>query len=179
MIAAVTNTVCTAPRFGDGPGGLHLLPALQSLVTGALDDAHGVPSKLTPAQHQLVTRARGVIDQHFSDPSLSVADIANELSVSPAYLYRVFSLVGSTPRRELEQRRASAARLLLAASPARGKGTLESIARRAGFRTPRRMRAALESTESDADPSVLKSPATGDRHRRLAAGRAPGSPRRG
>jgi len=146
LVAAVTNVISVGPRFGEGPGGLQLLPALQALVAGVLTEAHETRSRLTPAQYGVLMRARAIIDQRLSDPLLSVADIADELAVSPSYLHRVFSLAGSSPRKEIEQRRVTTARLLLEASPG-GRGEIEAIARRAGFTTRRRMHTALQHHE--------------------------------
>ena len=63
LVAAVTNTVSTDPGFADGPGGLHLLPALQALVAGGLADAYGAPPRLTPTQHAVLVAARRHIDE--------------------------------------------------------------------------------------------------------------------
>ena len=144
LVAAVTNTISIDPAFADSAGGPHLLPALQALTTAVLNDAHGEPAHLTPSQNAVLTAARRYIDQHFTDPTMTATGIADGISVSPAYLYRVFALADSSPRKELQQRRAAAAQLLLDAIPVRGKGSLESIARRAGFTSTRQMHAAIQ-----------------------------------
>ncbi|MDR6867174.1 AraC-like DNA-binding protein [Microbacterium resistens] len=143
LLAAATNVTAVAPGLADGPGAPFLLDMLTAMLSAAVTDSVGVPTTLSPAQAAHFREALLLIDQHHRDSSFSVQTLLRRMSLSKSTLHSVFAAAESTPRQQLEARRASSALSELNTNPARGKQTLGEIARRSGFASIRQMQDAL------------------------------------
>jgi transcriptional regulator GlxA family with amidase domain len=114
---------------------------------------------------------RRLIGDIAADPAadLSIAAMAERLSISPRHVSRVFAReLGMSPGRYVERARVEAARMLLES----GRDGVETIARRCGFGTAESMRRAFVR-ELGVAPSAYRdrfastaSPDTGDRRGR-------------
>lgn len=112
-----------------------ILSAMQS------DDGK-VEKKRGRKSDDIAERARDIIDMRFSDPKLTISELAKELSVSEAYLRRVFTQKhGTSPRKYLDGVRADHARLLIAS----GITLPNELARLCGFSDIKYFRAFLKN----------------------------------
>ncbi|MDR6868131.1 AraC-like DNA-binding protein [Microbacterium resistens] len=143
LLATTTNVIATNQGFSRSAGSTLMLEALADLVLAAVADDTDAPTVLTTAQKSLFENAVREIDERYRDASLTVSRIAERMAVSTAYLHRVFTRAGTTPREEIESRRVAAASILLDAAPAQDRHVLESIAFQTGFSSPRRMQVAI------------------------------------
>ncbi|MDZ5146293.1 hypothetical protein [Microbacterium testaceum] len=140
VVASLTNGALEAPEaFANS---FHLGRASESLLAAAFDDARQYARvRPTTRPDQVFGEAMHVIDLSFQDPNCSAAFIAAELLVSERTLRRAFTLMGTTPRAEIERRRSTELRQL------RGQfGTSVTFAKlveMSGFKNVRQARAAL------------------------------------
>jgi AraC-like DNA-binding protein len=95
------------------------------------------------AKRRLYEQATALIGTRFSDPSLTVAAIATELSVSKAYLQRAFKDAGISPMQYLRRVRAINARAAIQAQGATRPAHLAMIAKQNGFSSASTMRAVV------------------------------------
>lgn len=140
LIANITNVLCLHDGASTRQGGRLLQEALQTLIISALIDADGQASDLTLTQDAVLQRALQFIDENHTDPTMSAAVVAQTVSVSRGYLYRLFALIGSTPRLELERRRLATAERLLDNRPRGAPVMIDEIAMNAGFSSGRQLR---------------------------------------
>lgn len=155
-LLAVTNAVLSArelpPRAQP-----YVQDAVVNLVS-ALVLAHGRSARARPSTHDIYEDAVRLIRDRAVDPSLRVDTIAAALDVSPRHLARVFRAHGTSARSVLAQRRVFLARTALTLSPHLPG---PDLARAAGFRTERSLRAALARTAPDTEVSGTCSAITG------------------
>lgn len=115
---------------------------LAEMVGGLLLSALGESEPSTPANESARDRARAVIAQSYSDPTLTSQIVAREISVSLRLLQQVFAEVQTTVSDEIRAHRVSAAEALLK-SPRYEVMSIEDIAQRAGFSSGVKMRRAF------------------------------------
>lgn len=108
-LTAMTNSLLGAPAPATAKTQRHLTLAFENLLAGVLQEAR--PSHKARPEHRdgLFMAAMGAIEDNFRDPAFTAPRLATELSVSVRTLYKVFSDMGTTPRRELERRRVTEA----------------------------------------------------------------------
>lgn len=95
------------------------------------------------AKRRLFERATALIDARYGDPSLTLANLSAELSVSGAYLQRAFRGAGTTPIRYLQRVRATNARASIEATGTADPAVVAAIASRNGFNSASIMRAVV------------------------------------
>lgn len=109
----------------DSPAALGLIDSLFSEIRNRLSPGEASPS----LDERHVERAFGVIHARFRDP-ISTRDIAEELSLSPDHLGRIFRKVtGRSVIQEIQQTRLREARLQLLEN----RETIEAVAAACGF----------------------------------------------
>jgi AraC-like DNA-binding protein len=93
--------------------------------------AHAVGGPLP--SHPQVANALRYIDEHLSDPKLSVGSIARALDIHPYYLGQLFAeQIGERMSRFIVSRRIERAKTLLA----KGKRQIKRVAHETGFANP-------------------------------------------
>ncbi|WP_146116833.1 hypothetical protein [Microbacterium sp. MYb64] len=103
-LMALTNATLRHPEAA--PASTHVGHALEHLIAGALEEA-GTLSGTADAVHRddLFTAAQGVIESRFRDPAFDVNRLARELSSTARHVHAAFRTFGTTPRRQIEERR--------------------------------------------------------------------------
>lgn len=132
--AALAASIKDAHSFADEAQGLSGLCADQ--LAGALALAFG-PVQTGNSSHcrKLYVRLRKVLEDKSHDPELEAKDVANALSISPRYLYKLLARENTTYCRELMRIRLERAQRMLA-DPRFESIAVAEIAWRSGFRDP-------------------------------------------
>ncbi|VXC30066.1 conserved hypothetical protein [Microbacterium sp. 8M] len=145
-IMALTNATLT--QSDTGPASAHIGHALEHLIAGALQEA-GTLRNSADALHRddLFTAAQTVIETHFRDPAFDVNQLARELSSTVRHVHRAFRTFGTTPRRQIQERRLAefdrlAPQIL----------TLKQAVERSGFTSVRQYARAVAS-QADTQPN--------------------------
>ena len=108
--------------------------ATMALLLGVDDTSRG---------RHLHQRAVDIMITRAGDPGLTLDEITDELRISKSQLQRVFRRAGTTPLAFLERRRILLARALLKEGRTPVSDEIDSIARRSGFSSTRRMKDAF------------------------------------
>jgi len=143
LLTTMSNVVSTRMGFGVSSGSGMLQEALASAALAAVLDATDETEDLSPSLSRILQEARDVIEKRYADDSFDVAALAATLHLSMRHLRRPFAAVGTTPAQAIEERRLAAADAVLDRTPARGRDTLEQVAKAAGFSSARHLRDAL------------------------------------
>ncbi|VXB75341.1 hypothetical protein MICRO8M_50157 [Microbacterium sp. 8M] len=146
VLAAIVNTAFQE-RIGESDLGYtawlaSIDAAMSALLNSALDDLRVVRSPAT-----LYERAVALIEQQYSDPEFTVADLAESLSVSKPWLHQAFANEGTTPKRVLQRVRVDHALRLLPPLPTPTE--IADAAAASGFATARALRRSLRAGEPD------------------------------
>ncbi|MBG9889816.1 hypothetical protein ABE10_25300 [Bacillus toyonensis] len=158
MVMSILNSETTPSH----PSFSWLKSSLTQIVLGITEQA--VPSDycLSKAEVEIYTRAQQVMTSRFSDKTLTMRDISEEVGVTPSYIQRIFRQMGRSPMGFLRDYRAAKASQILS-SDIPGPKHAESVANATGFRNVRAMRSALsayrdlaESTEKNLAESTEK-----------------------
>lgn len=104
-------------------------------VEQALRAVQELSPRLRNPQDDYVEQARSYIERRLGDPTLSIADVAEALSLSQRHLGRIFAANDTTVGQEIQERRLQRARTMLT-SPDGGTMTTAEIALRSGFTSP-------------------------------------------
>ncbi|MFD6699501.1 MULTISPECIES: helix-turn-helix domain-containing protein [unclassified Microbacterium] len=128
-----------------------VLSALIALLRGLLEQDSLLErlDEVSVSEAAVLERACTYIRLNAADSDLLITDISSAINVSPSYLFRAFSRVGSTPRRYVTEVRLARARDELAATGANNATAMRVIAERTGFSSMRSLRAALASRSPD------------------------------
>ncbi len=113
-----------------------------ALGTALLRTVAGTSTPHSPAQEDLLRRARTYAEEHLADPALNAAALARALHVSPRYLFKLFAERETTPGRWIQARRLDRARAEIAANPA---VLVSVVAARCGFADPTHFSRAFKS----------------------------------
>jgi AraC-like DNA-binding protein len=134
---ALTNATLRQPEAG--PASAHVGHALEHLIAGALQEA-GKQSDSTDGLHRddLFTAAQSVIEAHFQDPAFDVTRLVRELSSTTRHVHAAFRTFGTTPRRQIEERRLAEFERLTPQIL-----TLAQVAERSGFSSVRQYTRAV------------------------------------
>ena len=118
--------------------------ALVSILQGLLEwDLLTDKVGITRSEAAILDRARHYIQQHATDPDLTVSDILDAVNVSRSYLFRVFARVNTTPLQYLTDLRLTRARQEIVMPGDSVRGMSHEIAQRSGFSTVRSLRSAM------------------------------------
>lgn len=120
----------------------HIGLAMENMLVAALHEDITFTDEDAMNRDGLFTAAVAVIRTRFRDPGFGVPELARELSASVSHVHRVFTTMGTTPRRELERHRLEevAMRQALAPSP-------REIIEASGFSSVRQYRRALARSQ--------------------------------
>lgn len=121
-----------------------LAVAVEALAADLIEDTdHDLPTWISPSDRRLVIDARRTIRCELDDRGLSIATLANEMSVTPRRLQMAFASLGTTPTREIRMRRADAAEDLLRTYSHVSRPDMERVARQVGLPNARALRDLL------------------------------------
>ncbi len=125
-----------AAALSADPGAAALGAATVELVRGLVVSAAG-DARLGPAVREdtLVTRVRGYVARHLTDPDLTPAAVAREHGISVRQLYKAFAAAEASLEQEVITVRLEAARTRLT-SPAGRRRSIAATARACGFADP-------------------------------------------
>lgn len=112
VVAALTNSALKAPPgVAQSP---YLLRASELLLAALFEESDGVARvKTSTRPDQVFGEAIAVIEATFRTVDTRPATVASDVCVSERTLRRAFTLMGTTPRREIEFRRTRELRALL------------------------------------------------------------------
>ncbi|PPF79552.1 hypothetical protein C5E07_18960 [Pseudoclavibacter sp. RFBJ3] len=149
--AGLTNGLIGAtPGVGES---IHAGRASEHLLAAIFDNI-APTSTASRSPTDVYRDALLVIEHHKNNPAFTAAAIGPALGVHDRTVRRAFSLLGTTARRELEQRRVDTLRALLGTRPDTTLAFAE-LAESAGFDSPRRARAVLRAATPPAPPAPL------------------------
>lgn len=121
-----------------------LVVAVEALAADLIEDTdHDLPTRISPSDRRLVIEARRTIRCELDDRGLSIATLANEMSVTQRRLQMAFASLGTTPTREIRMRRADAAEDLLRTYSHVSRPDMERVARQVGLPNARALRDLL------------------------------------
>lgn len=149
LIAAISNSLINTEMSLESPGLTMIGGVLSQTITAALADQLNPQGDGARPIHPLLLSARRLIAENYANPSYSVEDLRNDLSISKTHLHRLFATAGTSPRRDLERRRVMAAQEMIHALSATRPSDLAEIATAAGFSSRERMQRALLRWETD------------------------------
>ena len=135
----------------------------ERFVEQALRVVQELNPRLRHAQDDYFEEARSYIERRLGDPTLSIADVAEALSLSQRHLGRIFAAHETTVGQEIQEQRLQQARAMLTAPEARTL-TAAEIALRSGFTSPShfsrvfRARFGMTPTEARRRESQLQTP---------------------
>lgn len=143
VIAALTNSALSAPA--GVASSQYLVHASEQLLAAVIDGTGGIGRPRTMRRpDQVYGEAMQAIELSFRDVDCRPATIATDVCVSERTLRRAFASMGGMPHVEIERRRASELRALVAAN---GEGLpFALMCEMSGFRSPRQGRLALQRT---------------------------------
>lgn len=137
-LTSMTNALLNAAASASPEAHSHIGQAMEFLLLAALTEQQ--PHREVHSMHRdgLFTAAQFVISQHFRDPGFGVNELVKELSSHRSSVHRVFSSMGTSPRREIERYRLEEVDKEL-----RHATTLDEIVTNAGFTSVRQYKVAL------------------------------------
>ena len=143
ILTTMANALIATGSDGKISGDAFRLAAITCLIAAAASSASAGHISLSPGRAYLMLRAEKVIEDRFLEVNFDVEALVRDLSVSKALLFRTFSGAGTTPRRAIEDRRASYAVSLIESIPGKGPSTQQEVAGACGFSSVRQMRTAI------------------------------------
>lgn len=142
MLAQVTNITLSELSHGNGSFDAHVRLGIEHLCAAALSPSSRVRAAGIHAQ-ALFSHAMDAIETRFRDPAYSVPRLAADVGVSVSTLHRVFAAMGTTPRKQIEQRRVREVQAALAGQREVSRGEVTWLAESSGFTSRQQLRDTL------------------------------------
>ncbi|KQQ08040.1 helix-turn-helix transcriptional regulator [Rathayibacter sp. Leaf296] len=149
-LISLTNIVLNLDSSAVLHHSARLVSAIRSCLTAFIAQSDGAVSVVAESWSRALTRrAREVVEHRARDPAFSVAQLARELNVTPAYLSRAFRTEGAvTAGQAIRQfRREIALSLIDEGRRAGDRVDMDALARRSGFGSSDTLRRVLRSSE--------------------------------
>ncbi|KZX21620.1 helix-turn-helix transcriptional regulator [Rathayibacter tanaceti] len=149
LLATVISTLNAASTLTASSWG-HLAGCIESAAAAVVSECGPSLAQGTPTVvGRLLARADAVLRTHYADESFGVGALAEILAVSTSSLHAAFSMIGTTPMRELRRVRVDAALRILGRRSEVRREDEEEAARLVGFSSRRALVAARRAVDAE------------------------------